>query len=203
MLAFGERTNATATALPRAGVLRMAATVKIADGPHPWDREAAAGDLELPDPSPRPSNIVNVAEVEGDEWKRLGAAAGSERTGLNLGSSPDARTGVAHCHSEDEEIYVVLEGSGVLVLVPTPQLLRSGTAEEEIPIRAGHVISRPPGSGIAHQIRAGDDGMTFLVYGTRKPGDICYYPRSNKIYFRGLGLIARLEDLEYDDGEPG
>ena len=97
----------------------------------------------------------------------------------------------------------MLEGSGVLVLVPTPQLLRSGTAEEEIPIRAGHVISRPPGSGIAHQIRAGDDGMTFLVYGTRKPGDICYYPRSNKIYFRGLGLIARLEDLEYDDGEPG
>lgn len=203
VLAFGERTNATATALPRAGVLRMAATVEIADGPHPWDREAAAGDLELPDPSPRPSNIVNVAEVEGDEWKRLGAAAGSERTGLNLGSSPDARNGVAHCHSEDEEIYVVLEGSGVLVLVPTPQLLRSGTAEEEIAIRAGHVISRPPGSGIAHQIRAGDDGMTFLVYGTRKPGDICYYPRSNKIYFRGLGLIARLEDLEYDDGEPG
>ena len=38
VLAFGERTNATATALPRAGVLRMAATVKIADGPHPWDQ---------------------------------------------------------------------------------------------------------------------------------------------------------------------
>ena len=35
VLAFGERTNATATALPRAGVLRMAATVEIADGPHP------------------------------------------------------------------------------------------------------------------------------------------------------------------------
>jgi hypothetical protein len=27
--------------------------------------------------------------------------------------------------------------------------------------------------------------------------------RSNKIYFRGLGLIARLDDLDYDDGEPG
>ncbi len=45
--------------------------------------------------------------------------------------------------------------------------------------------------------------LTFLAYGTRRPDDVCYYPRSNKIYFRGLGLIARLEDLDYDDGEPG
>jgi hypothetical protein len=30
---------------------------------------------------------------------------------------------------------------------------------------------------------------------------MAYYPRSNKIFFRGLGLIARLESLEYDDGE--
>ena len=29
-----------------------------------------------------------------------------------------------------------------------------------------------------------------------------YYPRSNKVFFRGLGLIARLEALEYHDGEP-
>ena len=32
--------------------------------------------------------------------------------------------------------------------------------------------------------------------------DVCCYPRSSKISFRGLGLIARLEDLGYDDGEP-
>ncbi|CAN5127924.1 hypothetical protein BH18ACT12_BH18ACT12_14190 [soil metagenome] len=44
--------------------------------------------------------------------------------------------------------------------------------------------------------------MNFLAYGTRRPNDVCYYPRSNKIYWRGLGLIARLEPLHYDDGEP-
>ena len=71
-----------------------------------------------------------------------------------------------------------------------------------MPIRAGHVISRPASSGIAHGMRAGAPGLTYLVYGTRRPNDVCYYPRSNKIYFRGLGLIARLEDLDYDDGEP-
>ncbi len=203
VLAFGERTNATASYLPRAGVLRMGVTVEVSDKAHPWDLETAAGELELPEPSERPSNIVNVADVDGEGWKRLGKAAGSVRTGLNRGRSADEADGPVHCHSEDEEIFVVLEGSGTLVLVPTPQMVRLGRTEEEIPIRAGHVISRPPGTGIAHGIRASDDGMVFLAYGTRRPNDISYYPRSNKIFFRGVGLIARLEDLDYSDGEPG
>ena len=29
--------------------------------------------------------------------------------------------------------------------------------------------------------------MTYLAYGTRRAEDTCYYPRSNKIYFRGVG----------------
>jgi uncharacterized cupin superfamily protein len=49
---------------------------------------------------------------------------------------------------------------------------------------------------------AGDDGVTSLAYGTREPDDIAYYPRSNKVYFRGVGLMTRLEHLGYDDGEP-
>jgi hypothetical protein len=40
------------------------------------------------------------------------------------------------------------------------------------------------------------------MYGTREPNDLCYYPRSNKVLFGGLGLVARLgEPLEYWDGE--
>jgi uncharacterized cupin superfamily protein len=74
---------------------------------------------------------------------------------------------------------------------------------EEHSIRAGHVISRPPATRVGHSFVAGDDGLTYLVYGTRKPNDIIYYPRSNKIFFRGVGLIARLENLDYFDGEPG
>jgi uncharacterized cupin superfamily protein len=204
VLAFGERTDATASYLPRAGVVRMGVTVEVSQQPHPWDREAAAGELGIPEPSPRPTSIVNVTDVratgeDGGEWKRLGAAAGSVRTGLNWGWSPGPANSPIHCHSEEEEIYVVLEGSGTLVLVPTPQAMRAGTKEEEVPIRAGHVISRLPGTRIAHGLRAGEEGMTFLGYGTRRPSDITYYPLSNKIAFRGLGLIARLEDLAYSD----
>jgi uncharacterized cupin superfamily protein len=85
---------------------------------------------------------------------------------------------------------VVLDGDGALLL-----------GDEELPVRAGHVISRPPGSGVAHAFGAGESGLRLLAYGTREPGDLCYYPRSNKISFRGLGVVGRLEPLEYWDGE--
>ena len=68
-------------------------------------------------------------------------------------------------------------------------------------MRGGHVVSRPAGTGIAHAFRAGEGGLTYLAYGQRDRSDICFYPRSNKIFFRGVGLIARLEDLDYFDGE--
>ena len=40
-----------------------------------------------------------------------------------------------------------------------------------------------------------------LEHGTREPDDIGWYLGSNKVYFRGVGLIARLEALDYLDGE--
>ncbi len=64
-------------------------------------------------------------------------------------------------------------------------------------MRPGHVIARPPGTGVGHAFRAGDGGLTMLIYGTRKPNDMAYYPRSNKIAFRGLGVIGRIEALDY------
>ena len=73
---------------------------------------------------------------------------------------------------------------------------------EEIPIRAGHVVARPPGSRVSHSFRAGPDGLTMLIYGTRRPNDMAWYPRSSKIAWRGLGVMGRIEALEYDDGEP-
>ena len=108
-----------------------------------------------------------------------------------------------HCHSEEEEVFVILEGEGTLHLWPSPSFASgTGAEKEEIPIRAGHVVARPPATRVSHWFRAGENGLTMLIYGTRKPNDICWYPRSNKIAWRGLGVIGRIEVLEYDDGEP-
>jgi uncharacterized cupin superfamily protein len=123
--------------------------------------------------------------------RRISAAAGSVRTGLQHAVlAPGTESGPQHCHSLEEELFVVLDGDGVLLL-----------GDDEVPVRRGSVVSRPPGTGVAHSFRAGSGGMTYLAYGTREPGDVCYYPRSNKIAFRGVGVIARLERLDYWDGE--
>jgi len=208
VLAFGTRGGTEVGHLPRAGVGWIGGTwTEVGTGDHPWEREAAVGEPELPEVGARPASVVNVDDVEGDHdggsWRLLARTAGAEQSGLNWGKLPPGEEGgPPHCHSADEEIFVVLAGEGVLELWPSPQRARIGNEFEERPIRAGHVISRPAGTGIAHGIRAGSSGLTYLAYGTRVPDDACYYPRSNKIAFRGLGLIARLEDLDYDDGEP-
>ena len=168
----------------------------------PLARRPNLGD-ELPPPSI--ANLEGVAvDYEGDagKWIVLARQAGAVRTGLNWGRLEAGHAGAPpHSHSADEELFVILEGSGTVELWPSPEVaLRMERETHEI--RAGHVISRPPSTGISHFLRAGEEAMTFLAYGTREPNDVCYYPRSNKIYWRGLGLIARLEPLGYDDGEP-
>jgi uncharacterized cupin superfamily protein len=157
---------------------------------------------------PEPTQVLNLdaaeASYEGEagKWVRFARQAGAVHAGVNYGHLEPGHAGASpHCHSADEELFVILEGGGTLELWPSPALAEEAPWEEH-QIRVGHVISRPPSTGISHFFRAGSAGMTFLVYGTRRPNDVCYYPRSNKIYWRGLGLIARLEPLDYDDGEP-
>ena len=43
--------------------------------------------------------------------------------------------------------------------------------------------------------------MTVLMYGTRDSNDICFYPRSGKVMLRGVGLVGRIEPVDYWDGE--
>ena len=107
-----------------------------------------------------------------------------------------------HCHSAEEEIFVILEGAATLHLWPSPLRAERGAEREQHELRPGHVVARPPGSGVSHWFQAGDDGVTMLIYGTRDTNDMCWYPRSNKISWRGLGVIGRIEALEYGDGEP-
>jgi uncharacterized cupin superfamily protein len=152
--------------------------------------------------------IVNLQSVTPDyegtvgKWVLLARAAGAVRGGLNFGRLERGRSGAPpHCHSAEEEVFVVLEGSGTMELSPSPARAEESELEEH-PLRAGDVAWRPPSTGIAHFLRGGPEGMSFLVYGTREPNDVCYYTRSNKIFLRGVGLISRLEPLTYDDGEP-
>jgi uncharacterized cupin superfamily protein len=208
VLVFGTRLTPESGHLPRSGIAWLARNPVAVVDEHPWTAEARLG---LPEGTPgeRPPNVVALADVEGDYgglWKRVGREAGATRTGLNRAYLPPHEEGAApHCHSADEELFIVLDGEGFFELWAPPEPGRVPATEpvERHPIRRGHVVSRPAGTGRSHFIRTEDSELTYLAYGTREPNDMCYYPRSNTIFFRGLGLVARLEPLAYGDGEPG
>ena len=203
VLAYGTRIRVEVGELPRAGVGWLGPTwTEVGQGDWPWQREVNAGEPSIGEPQPRPGNVVNVDEIAGD-LKELAEAAGSLQTGLIWDRLPPGkRSSPPHCHSSEEEIFLVLEGEATLELVPTPIAAGRGAKPEQHALRPGSVVARPAGTKVAHSLVAGDGGLTYLAYGTREPNDIAYYPRSNKVYFRGIGLIARLESLEYSDGEP-
>jgi uncharacterized cupin superfamily protein len=207
VLAFGERTLAPGiTWLPRAGVAWLGETWAPvgAEDDHPWTREAAAGPPEFRLVPERPSNVVAAGDVEeverdgptvGRRIRDLGRAAGSKQTGLRRSEVlPGKLNAPPHCHSAEEEIFVVLAGDGEVLL------WESGGVVEH-PVRAGAVVVRPAGSGVAHAFRGGAGGLTLLMYGTRAPNDICFYPRSGKVLLSGVGVVGRLDPLDYWEGE--
>ncbi len=183
LLAFASGSDTGITYLPRARVMWCGPRWVPVDSEHPFKAEAAAGPLERPDPTARPANVVALEDLDRGPFpkaavRRLGRAGGAVKAGLNhVGLSPGAEGAPPHCHALEEELFVILEGSGTLRL-----------GADQHPLRAGDVVARPPSTGVSHQLRAGDQGLSYLVYGTREPGDSVYYPEVGKVRLRGLGV---------------
>jgi uncharacterized cupin superfamily protein len=198
VLVFGQRLDPGLTALPRAGVAwSFPRWVALGDGDTPFAREAASGPPECPSPEgERPDNVVALEQVESifdGRARRIAKAAGARASGLNhvvLGA--DGQGAPAHCHSHEEEIFVVLDGTGVLELWQRG----AGEGEEQI-LRAGDVVARPAGTGVSHTLRGGPQGVTYLAYGTREPTDMRFYPQSGRVAIPGLGIALRSPEIEY------
>jgi uncharacterized cupin superfamily protein len=202
LLVFGTRHPTELGWLPRSRAIRFDWPWVEGRDDDPWDIEATVEPLAVGEPAPRPPNIRNVDEVEPetvryqtfsyftpDETTRLAGLAWERIEGGHRGSFP-------HCHSTEEEVFVILDGEATL------ELWSNDGEVEETRLRAGHLVARPPGTKISHSFRAGAEGVTMLVYGTRDPGDMAWFPRSRKIYWRGFGVVGRIETLDYSDGEP-
>lgn len=202
VLAFATGSPTRMTWLPRAQAWWMGPRWLPHDGPNPFKLELAAGVLEVPAPAPladRPPTIVSLAEVEAEPYAHgryagldtdLGRAAHSRLSGLrHVVLEPGKSSCPAHWHTAEEELFVVLAGAGEVEL-----------GDERFPLTPGSLVGRPPGTGVEHLLRAGPEGLTYLAYGTRVPGDLCHYPRAGKLGLGG-GVVVRAETVGYWDGE--
>lgn len=204
-LVFGQRKQVETGHLPRVRRTWVGRTALAVPEGHPWPLEAALG---LPEGTPgaRPGNVRALAEAPSafEGRSRFLARGIAVQSGLNRGALPPGEEGAPpHVHSAEEEVFVILEGGGSLELWAPPAPGPFPTAPSEThELRPGHVVARPPGTRVPHALRAGPQGLVYLAYGTRDPNDMVWYPRSNKIFLRGLGVIARLNQLDWFDGEP-
>jgi uncharacterized cupin superfamily protein len=127
--------------------------------------------------------ILNIDELKYEPWGhgekfaakigRVGLRIGAQKLGYNVTVIPPGKRAYpAHAHRANEEMFLVLEGSGEL---------RIGA--ETYPIRKGDVIACPPGGPeTAHQIaNTSDSDLKFFAVSTMISPELCEYPDSGKI----------------------
>ena len=132
---------------------------------------------------------------------RLGPGTAARKMGASIDIvAPGKRACPYHFHYAQEEMFIILEGSGTLRV-----------AGEMLPLKAGDIAFIPPGPEYPHQIiNTSDAPLKYLSLSTREMPEICEYPDSDKYlafspsgegkYFDGLQ--RKSNNLDYWDGEP-
>ena len=130
----------------------------------------------------------------------LGKQLGAEKLGCTLVVlAPGKRAWPYHLHYAEEEMFVIIEGSG--------SLRYDG---ESHPLRQGDVIFTPTGPGTAHQIVNTSDGeLRYLAFSSNADSEVCEYPDSGKVGAfsenqpRFTFLAPASAEVDYWDGEDG
>jgi len=143
-------------------------------------------------------------EQHGPDYDSQCAALAAGTAARKLGASidtvpPGKRSCPYHLHHAQEEMFVILEGTGTLRV-----------AGELLPLRAGDVIFIPPGPDYPHQIlNTSDAPLRYLSVSTRESPEVCEYPDSGKYLAvadgaggRAILAIQRVaNNLDYWEGE--
>jgi len=99
-----------------------------------------------------------------------------------------------HYHTQNEECFYILSGSGTL-----------RTEQGERPVQAGEFLFFPAGGHGAHKLtNTGDADLVYLDFDTSHGVDVSFYPDSGKIGVWGMGInqVYKTEDqVSYFDGE--
>lgn len=144
-------------------------------------------------------------QVRAPLYDSLAARLGTDTAAQKLGASidtvaPGKRSCPYHFHYAQEEMFIVLEGTGTLRV-----------AGEMLPLRAGDVVFIPAGPEYPHQIiNTSELPLKYLSVSTRESPEIVEYPDSDKhlaIARKADGsafeaLQRNGQNLDYWDSEP-
>lgn len=99
--------------------------------------------------------------------KSLGAAGGSQKIYVNIDYvPPKAYSTKYHSHSQQEEFFMILSGTGTLRL-----------QGKEWTVKQGDFFAKPAAQNIAHTFyNSGNEILVILDVGTNEKEDTCYYP---------------------------
>lgn len=135
------------------------------------------------------------------ESVRLAPGTAADKLGASYDVlAPGKRSCPYHLHHAQEEMFIVLEGSGSLRV-----------AGETLPLRSGDVVFIPAGPDYPHQIiNTSGAPLRYLSVSTQESPEIVEYPDSGKFLAGArhaerpsFGTIQRAgEGLDYWDGEP-
>ncbi len=125
----------------------------------------------------------------------LSAGTAAKRLAAQVDTVPPGkRTSPYHFHHAEEEMFIVLEGSGTLRV-----------AGQMLPLVAGDVVFIPPGPEYPHHIlNTSDAPLKYLSIGTNEPIEVCEYPDSDKhlVFSENFKTTARKTgEVDYWDGE--
>ena len=136
-------------------------------------------------------NVEDITDFEGHEhgsfkakYAVVGEKIGANQLGYNITIIPPGKKSCPfHNHHVNEEMFFILEGTG---------LLRFG--EEDYQLKQNDIIACPVGGRtVAHQIiNNSDDDLKYLALSTNKVYEICEYPDSDKI----LSKVGSYESIK-------
>ncbi len=108
--------------------------------------------------------------------RRLGFAAGAKRLGVALIEiDPGKRSTPPHSHADEDELFLVLAGSGLSYQTSGSRDVRT------YPIGVDDLLWHPAG-GDAHTLIAGESGLTVLVVAEGSRTHITYLPRTRQFW---------------------
>ena len=126
---------------------------------------------------------------------RLAAGTAAKQLGASIDVLPAGAMGCPyHYHHAEEEMFIVLEGSGTLRV-----------AGERLAIGAGDVVFIPAGPEYPHHIiNSSDAPLKYLSISTQAETEVCIYPDSGKLGVFAPGLRElhhRAANVDYWEGE--